>query len=243
MNINVSLVLVTMILFCLTGCRKNQTNYKVFIITGGKKIERESFFKIFDDLSTIDYKEITQPQANDMYSSPEIDRIDVLIFYDMVQKINEEQKLAFLQVLKNGKGVIFLHHSLVSYQEWYEFEKIIGGRFYQSTNKADSNKYPQSTYRHDVMIPVQIVNADHPVTKGVDDFVIHDEVYGNYKILPNVDPLLSTTHPESEKVIGWTNTYGNSRIVYIQLGHDHHAFDDPHYRRLIKQAIEWAARY
>jgi type 1 glutamine amidotransferase len=36
-----------------------------------------------------------------------------------------------------------------------------------------------------------------------------------------------------------TNNYGKSRIVYIQLGHDHNSFDDRNYRQLIKQSIDW----
>jgi hypothetical protein len=129
---------------------------------------------------------------------------------------------------------VFLHHSLVSYQEWDEFENIIGGRYFLSGLEQDS-----STYRHDVDIPVRVIHKDHPVTKGIDDFMIHDEVYGNFKVLPGVQALLSTTHPESGKIIGWTNIYGNSRIVYLQLGHDHYAYENPNYRRLLKQAITW----
>lgn len=88
-------------------------------------------------------------------------------------------------------------------------------------------------------IPVQIVSKEHPITTGIDDFIIHDEVYGNYKILPTVNPIIKTSHPESENIIGWTNTYGKSKIVYLQMGHDHNSFDDENYRRLIKQSINW----
>ena len=140
-----------------------------------------------------------------------------------------------LEMLNEGKGLVFLHHSLVSYQEWNEFEKIIGGRYIISDDDQKA-----SNYRHDVEIPVKVVDKNHPITKGVDDFVIHDEVYGNYKVSSTVNPLLTTTHPESGKIIGWTNNYGKSRIVYIQLGHDHYAYDNPKYRRLIKQSIDWA---
>ena len=70
--------------------------------------------------------------------------------------------------------------------------------------------------------------------------MIHDEVYGNFTVLPTVHPLLSTTHPESSELIGWVNPYGNSRIVYIQLGHDKQAWQDANFMRLVKQAINWA---
>jgi hypothetical protein len=88
-------------------------------------------------------------------------------------------------------------------------------------------------------MPVHVVDKKHPLTRGVDDFMIHDEVYGNFRVLPTVSPLLTTTHPESSDTIAWTNKYGDSRIVYIQLGHDHHAYEDPNFRILLKQAIDW----
>lgn len=233
------LIMIASLFFTFSGCGKNDNSINILVITGGKKIEKESFLKIFEDIKELTFTEIEQPKANQMYSSPEIKNYDALVFYDFVQEINEVQKQAFLDLLNQGKSILFLHHSLVSYQDWDEFENIIGGRYYQSTNKEDSLKFIQSTYRHDVDIPVQIVDKNHPITKGLEDFVIHDEIYGKYKILPNVSPIITTTHPESEKVIGWTNQYGKSKIVYIQLGHDHHSFDDKNYRLLIKQSIDW----
>lgn len=240
---NFLLISLVALLVVLTGCSEPKKNCDVLVFTGGKKFERESFLKIFDDLKTINYREVIQPQANDIYSSAAIDSFDALVFYDVVQEISEDQKEAFLKLLNKGKGIVFLHHSLLSYQEWDEYEKITGGRYYQSTNKSDSLKFTQSTFQHDVEIPVKIVNKDHPVTRGLDDFVIHDEVYTHYKIFPKVNPLITTTHPQSEKVIGWTNTYGKSRIVYIQLGHDHNAYNDVNYRKLIEQSINWVVEY
>ena len=236
------LLLLIMFFYTLTGCQNTQDEYTVLIITGGKDIDREKFFGIFDNLDNITYREVEQPKANDMYSSPEINKYDVILFYDMVQEISEDQKKSFLNLLSIGKGMVFLHHSLVSYQEWNEFEQIIGGRFFQSPNKEDTANLIQSTYRHDVKIPVRIVDKNHPVTRGVDNFVIHDEVYGNYKVLTRVNPLLTTTHPESENIIAWTNRYGKSRIVYVQLGHDHHSYSNPNYQRLIQQSIYWSAK-
>jgi len=231
------IVLVTASNIVFTSYCSAQTLQRVLIYTGGHDFEREAFFDIFKDMTDVYYQEQIHPQASPVFDSALIAQYDVLLFYDMVQEIDDAQKAAFLNVLNDGKALVFLHHSLVSYQEWDEFEKIIGGR-YGLTNKDQDS----STYRHDVDIPLTIVNKDHPITRGMDDFVIRDEVYGNFKVLPTVHPLLRTTHPESGEIIGWTNDYGNSRIVYLQLGHDHFAFENPDYRRLVKQAIEWVQK-
>lgn len=221
------------------SCFSQTEKQNVLIITGGKKIDTISFLNIFDDISEITYLAVTHPNVNKLYGSPIMDEFDLLIFYDVVQDISESQKEDFINLLNKGKNVLFLHHSLVNYQEWGEYENIIGGRYYQSTNNIDKAKFVQSTYRHDVQIPVTIADKKHPITKGMKDFIIHDEVYDKYKVLSEVHPILTTTHSESETIIGWTHSYRNSKIVYIQLGHDHHAYEDPNYRQLIKQSIDW----
>ena len=89
---------------------------------------------------------------------------------------------------------------------------------------------------------VQIVHPTHPVVKGIEEFVLSDEVYGNLEVLPEIYPLLSTDHPKSNILIGWTLTKDKSRIVYIQPGHDKKSWENEDYRRLIKQAIQFVVK-
>lgn len=216
------------------------SDLKILIVTGGHDFEEEAFFEMFDDFEEINYKVLSHPDANNAYLSDSIKAFDAIVYYDMVNEITEEQKAGFINLLEDGIGVVFLHHSLAGYQDWDEYEKIIGGRFYHES-RSDTTGITLSTYRHDVEIPVTIADRNHSVTNGLKDFVIYDEVYGSLKILPDVHPLLKTNHSESSEVIAWTNEYGNSKIVYIQSGQDHNAYDNPNYRQLVMQALEWVA--
>jgi type 1 glutamine amidotransferase len=101
----------------------------------------------------------------------------------------------------------------------------------------------RANYQHDVSIPIKIEDKNHPVTRGLRDFEIFDEVYWDVEILPSVKPLLSTTHPKSMKYVAWINHYGNSDVLYIQLGHGPTGYSNPNYRKLIQQAIEWSATH
>ncbi len=217
-------------------------NLRVLIITGGRSdFEREAFYAMFNSFANVEYEEVMQPEANRNLTSSFYDVFDVLVFYDMVQDITGQQRAALVDLLEHGKGVVVLHHALASYREWAEYENIIGGRFYLDLQPEIKNKagYPVSTYQHEVDIPVTIADKDHPITNGLDNFVIHDETYGNVKVLPVVHPLLSTSHPASGEIIGWTHLYRKSPVVYIQPGHNHMAFENPNYRRLVEQAIKW----
>lgn len=52
-------------------------------------------------------------------------------------------------------------------------------------------------------------------------------------------PLLTTDEPSSTPVIGWVKKFGKAKIVVLQGGHDAPTFENPHFRKLLKQAIVW----
>lgn len=212
-----------------------QTN--ILIITGGHDFEKESFYELFDSFPNLTYDTLIQPAGNEILGSSKINQYDALVYYDMFQQLTKDQKTDMINLLEKGKGIVFLHHALVSYQDWPEFQNIIGGKYLLS----EVNGHPKSTYKHDVNIPIEIVDHNHPITSGLDNFQIRDEVYGDFLVNSNVTPLLKTNHPLSTELIGWCHTYSNSKIVYLQSGHDHHAFENRNFRKLLINAIHWVS--
>jgi len=191
---------------------------------------------MFDSFKNLSYTEFVHPDARVQLGTIDLSSFDAVVFYDMPKTINDEEKNSYYRLLKAGKGLLFLHHSICAYQDWPEFESIVGGKYYEK--KKDDN-FGASSYQHDIDFNVQMVHPSNPVTKGMKDFVLHDEVYGNLEVLPEVYPLLSTNHPKSNKLIGWTLKKENSKIVFIQPGHDKNSYTKPNYRRLVRQAINY----
>ncbi len=226
-----------LVLLISLGVSSASQPIKILIITGGHDFERPEFFDMFKSMDGIEFTSVEHPTANSIYATPSLADYDVLVYYDMNQDISDDQKAAFLQMVEHGKGLVFLHHSLASYQLWEKYLRIQGGRYH--LEPEDESK--KSTYRHDVDMNVSVLDAEHPVTRGISDFTIHDEVYGNFEVLPQVHPLLGTDHPESGAIIGWANDLGASKSIYLQLGHDRHAYANPNFQTLVKQAILWTA--
>jgi len=211
---------------------------KIMIVTGGHKFDTLQFFEMFDALNNIDYKHFSQPQANQHIASAKTDDYDVLVFYDMWNSIDEIEKQAYLKLTREGKPMLFLHHSIVSYQDWPEFEKIIGGKYVKAELGVPVEEL--SNYEHDVWVYSKVENIT-PVTKGFGELRFFDEIYGNVRVSDNVTPLLKTSHPKSMEIIAWENRYNKSKIVYIQPGHDYRTYAEESYRKLLSQTIHYLA--
>jgi type 1 glutamine amidotransferase len=213
----------------------------VLIVTGGHGFEQEPFFKVFKDNAEITFTHATQGKTSEAYERADLLGYDVVVLYDMVQKITESQKAAFHSLFDKGIGLVVMHHALCSYQDWPDYERIIGGKYFMKDERRGDATIPKSDFQHDVEMPIKIVAKDHPITAGLKDFTIFDEIYIGFRAQPDVTPLITTTQPKSGNPLAWTRTQGKSRVVYLQLGHGPSAYNDPNYRRLVAQSIRYAA--
>jgi hypothetical protein len=233
-------VLFVLISLVYTFSCESDKKPEALLITGGHAFDTASFFDFFYSIEMIELDTISQPGANEYLATEEGKNHDIYIFYDMWTEISEDQKQAYLDLTEEGKSLLFLHHSLVSYQEWDTFKHIVGGRYRHPSSTSDSSLH--SNYAHDLDLIVNIEDPNHPITDGMDRFIINDEGYGNLELINSIDTLLTTSHPNSHPVIGWTNHYGQSDIVYLIFGHDKKAYQDPDFRVIIENSIKWLTR-
>lgn len=212
----------------------------VLLVTGGHSFEREPFLQVFKDNDRIAFTHAEHKKDADAYDAPGFASHQVVVLYDMPKTITDSQKANFKKLFEKGVGVVVTHHALASFQQWPEYEQLIGGR-YAVPPKGQPQVTDKIGYQHDVDFPVVIVARDHPITAGVSDFQINDEIYWGFRIGADVTPLITTTHEKSGKPLMWTRTKGKSRLVYLQLGHGPAAYSNPGYRKLLANAIGWVA--
>lgn len=215
---------------------------RVLLVTGGHEFEQPQFFKLFSENPEITFTAVEHPRAHALLRPDSATNYDLLVAYDMHQDITETAKKDLLNWLRQGKGFVVLHHAIASYQAWPEYSDIVGAHYYLEKTVLGGVDKPRSTYQHGVHFRIHVVDPNHPVTRGVHDFDIDDETYNLFDVAKDVHPLLSTEEPLSNRVIGWAKTYGPARIVYLQSGHDHFAYENPNYQRILKQALRWAAK-
>lgn len=213
----------------------------VLVITGGHGFEREPFFKVFSDNPDITFTAAEHAKGSaTAWERDDLTNFNAVVLYDMAATITDAQKAKLLSLFSRGTGLVVLHHALCSYQNWPEFERLIGGR-YQPPPKGQPQVTDKIGYQHDVDFAVTVADKSHAITAGLGDFTIHDEIYWGYRVGADVHPLLMTAHTKSGNPLMWTRTEGQSRVVFLQLGHDHLAYENPAFRQLVSRSIAWAA--
>lgn len=86
---------------------------------------------------------------------------------------------------------------------------------------------------------VSIVDTEHPITEGINEFVVADEQY----ILDydsRVHVLASALWEGSAVPVAWTKNWGKGRIFYLALGHDTKACRHEMFGPLLHRGARWA---
>ena len=159
--------------------------------------------------------------------------------------LTPRQRSAFARFVARGGGVVALHAAGDDSHKarWY-IDTIIGTRFVGHPGGSDQ------------LQPARIIvdAPDHPVMAGVRlPWMPVDEWYSfatnpaarGMTVLARIDE--ASYRPGAALAMGdhpviWTNPRTRGRVVYAALGHTPQAYDDPNYRRLLANAIRWAAR-
>ncbi len=211
-----------------------KTPLRVLVVTGGHSHDA-SFYRLFEAHS--DLRAVIEPHPT-AFTKNLVRDFDVIVLYDMVQEtqVAEAQRLKLKTFAEAGKGLLVVHHALVSYQDWdwYGLE-LVGGRYLLEARGG----LPKSLYQHDFPMTVTPTKK-HPITAGLKPFRIVDETYERMQYESGITVLLRTDAKGSNDPVAWISPYKKSRVVAIQLGHDRQAHENLHFRQVFHRAMLWA---
>jgi hypothetical protein len=211
---------------------------QVAVITGGHSFDLIEFHELFRSYPDLD---VYIQHLEDFASSPQAvrDSYDALVFYFFPREgpTDEGQpwwrgkpKRALERLAETGQGLVILHHALLAYPDWPFWGEVVG---LPETHEFD--------YYHGETMNVYPTDVDHPITAGLSPWAIVDETYDMGDAGKDSQVLLTTDHPKSMKTIGWTRSVGKSRVFCCELGHDHVAWEHPHFRTVLERGIKWSA--
>ena len=144
---------------------------------------------------------------------------------------------AFLDFLRGGGGLLVVHAACTAMQTWPEFQQAACATW--ALGQTGHGK------RHE--FAVRIADADHPVTAGMGEFRIFDELWHRMGAQPNAKALCTAFSAkqnggsgQDEAVVFWTE-FGKGRGLNLVLGHDERAMSCPAWGALLLRGTEWAA--
>lgn len=202
---------------------------RVLVVTGGHAYP-PAFYTLFEGYGDLRWSHATtQAQA----FNAKLKNFDVLVLHDMYEQIGEAEQKHLRAFVESGKGVVSIHHSIVDYTSWpWWQEEVIGGKYHRA----------KSTFKEDVdLVARPVKGAAHPVIARIGPLTVNDEVYKGMWHSPKIKVLMETDHPLNDRPVVYIGPHEKARAVYIQLGHGEATFRNPGYRRLVRQAMVWAA--
>lgn len=147
--------------------------------------------------------------------------------------LTEGQADALKEFVSRGNGFYSLHNNSHVSLSSKTYRDVMGGAY----------------IGHPPLRPfkVRVVNANHPITQGIKEFMVNDEQhYVSYDKDPknillqaeNVDGL-TFQNLGAKSIAGWAYDYGSGRVVFTSVGHTIHALWAPEYLKLQRRAVRW----
>ena len=144
-------------------------------------------------------------------------------------KLSEDARRGFLAFLAQGKGFLALHAATLCFDDWPEYRKILGGWWdWEQSGHAPFRRHAFSVH-----------TGKHPITEGIRDFEIDDELYTSPVAVDSVCPLIEGEWEGKRHPVLWLHTYGPARICYNALGHGPEAFEHSPNRTLLQRGAQW----
>lgn len=194
----------------------------------------ESTREVLDQSGKFDVRVCEDPFILD--SSAALQRYDVIIltmFNAHFPTISDQAKENLIQFINEGKGFVVCHLATASFKEWDEFKTICGRVWVMGT----SGHNPRSQF------DAKVVNKEHPITKGIEDFKIFDELYAKLQGDSEITVLVEADSDFSNKTepLCFVKEYGKGRVFNTAFGHDYKAIKHETYKKILTRGCEWAA--
>jgi len=212
----------------MAGSACGQAKVKTLVLTGGKVHDYKTIGKIVEETLTKTGKfDVTRVEDDlNALKAENVQKYDLVVFYWTLGKITDEQKRGVMDHVAGGKGFVTFHSGADSFRGDKDWHNFVGGHFV--------------THPHYRQFQVSVTENAHPITKGIEEFMITDEQYIlDYE--KNVNVLANGIYKGKTMPAVWTKPHGKGRVFYMSFGHDPKACKQAMFQKLLIRACLWAA--
>lgn len=149
----------------------------------------------------------------------------------------EAAKRAVSEFVRGGRGFVTLHAGGSSFYEgWPEYQELVIARYgFGQTGHGRVHEF--------AVRPC----SGHPITRGLQDFAIRDELWHRAAVAPGATVLatafsaLESGGSGADEPVVFVRMFGAGRCFNTLLGHGREALENAALRTLLARGVEWAA--
>ena len=178
------------------------------------------------------------------FTAENLKRFDCIIFASTNNEAfdTEDQKQAFVNYIRSGKGFVGIHSASGSERQWPWFAAMLGGRFVRHP--------PLQSFT------INVIDKTHPSTSFLGDtWSWEDECYYTNNLNPDIHVLLAVdlkTIKDDKKAeypgetfgnhfpLAWCHQFEGGRQFYTSLGHKSEYYKDEKFLKHLLGGIKWA---
>jgi hypothetical protein len=133
--------------------------------------------------------------------------------------------------VRSGGGLLACHAAPICFDADARWVACIGAAW-----NWDRSSHPPEG---EALVSPTRAGRSHPVTAGIDEFTIIDEIYGFLDHTENLEPLLTSRHGGAVHPVLWARPVGRGRVVTDLLGHGESSMAHPAHREMLRRAAQW----
>lgn len=168
------------------------------------------------------------------FCADSLQKFDAVIFLSTTGNIfTDEQKVAFQNFIRSGKGFAGIHAASDTEADWPWYGELVGGYFTRHPAVQEAK--------------MDVVNRTHASTKHLQDVWWHkDEWYDFRNVQPGVNVLMTLDETSYEggtmgkfHPIAWFRPFEGGRMFYTGLGHTDESFDEIPFQKHIIGGVKY----
>lgn len=236
------LLLSLMIIGCavVSELYSNNNNIRILILSGSSNHNWQTTTPYIEQIFANDKSFYTTTTcAPDTLNDNFLDNIDVIVsnrnvFPETSENWTPQAKNALIKFMQRGGGFVTIHAASATHYDWPEYFDIVGATWGDKTHHGPIEEFK-----------VIINDKKHPITVGINNFMITDELWIDLEQKGELDTLCYAISNENgikkREAVAMTVEIDQGRSFYLVLGHDTTAMASKEWQQLLLRGTKWAA--
>ena len=171
------------------------------------------------------------------FTSDSLKKYKAVIFLSTTGDVlDADQQAAFEHYIESGRGFVGIHAAADTEYDWPWYNKLVGAYFKSHPGNPNVRK-----------AVVNVVNKEHPATRGLPDKWERTDEWYNYKsINPDMTVLAKLDEKSYEggengdnHPIMWCHKYDSGRAFYTGGGHTKESYEEPLFLQHLLGGIQY----